>query len=113
MRPSTATSVRDGTLTIGPTVSTFSDLVLDGGTLTPLDGATITGSLIDGPGTFTNPAGSTLTLIETTMNAALTNGGTLVVTGDVSLDGGLVTTTGSTLIISAQALTPPCPCKAT
>ena len=93
----------DGALTIGPAVSTFSDLVLDGGSLTPLDGATIGGSVIDGPGTLSNPAGFTLTLTDTTINAPLVNGGTLVVMGPVDLEGGLTTATGSTLQLPAGA----------
>ena len=41
--------ITGGSLTVDAATSHFSDLIQDGGTLTPLDGATITNSTIDGP----------------------------------------------------------------
>ncbi|HTK78126.1 MAG TPA: dockerin type I domain-containing protein [Gemmataceae bacterium] len=66
-----------GSLSIGAAESRFSHLVLDGGSLIPLDGASIVTSTIEGPGTLTNPAGTTLTVSGTTINAPFVNRGDL------------------------------------
>jgi hypothetical protein len=102
-----------GTLTIGAATSTFSDLVLAGGTLIPLTGATIDNSVIDGPGTLTNPSGVTLTLKDTSVNTAFVNtGGALIqLDGNVTVRdnftnaGNLLLTGDSTNLSSALTIT--------
>ncbi len=58
---------------------------------------------VDGPGTLTNAAGKTLTLIVDTINAPLVNQGTLEVAEDESfINGGLTTATSSVINIAAS-----------
>jgi hypothetical protein len=93
----------EGALTIGATGSTFANIVLDGGTLNPDDGAFIFQSTIDGSGTLTNAAGRSLTVINTTVNTPLANNGTLVVYGSASFNGGVTVAEGSRLRLELSA----------
>jgi hypothetical protein len=93
-----------GALTVGPAASTFTRLALDGGALAPADGATITDSTIDGPGTLTNPAGRTLTLNQSVVNAPLSNGGTLQVLGSYDQFSSYGNTAGAVLRLMAARL---------
>jgi hypothetical protein len=99
-----------GTLAVGAAPSKFYDLVLDGGTLDAADGATLTASpfgpsYMEGPGTFTNPAGRTLTLQGVVLTAPVVNQGTLVAAGDNQILNAL--TTGATSVIRLPGLSAP------
>ena len=61
---------------------------------------TVANSTINGPGTLTNVAGKTLTLVATAVNAPLVNQGTLVASGASAIGGAFTTGAGSTLRVA-------------
>jgi hypothetical protein len=80
--------INSGSLTIGAGQSNFTQgLGLMGGTLIPLDGASIDGAQIYGTGPFTIPDGVTLTLSRAQVTAPFANNGTLDVNGGGSTIG--------------------------
>jgi hypothetical protein len=82
-----ALNISGGAATLATNVSTAA-LALD-----------LSGTTINGPGTITNPAGQTLTLLNTTIaaNSGLDNQGTLVANGTVTVNGPF-TTAGTSLL---------------
>jgi hypothetical protein len=99
-----------GSLSVGAAPSTFYDLALAGGTLDAADGATLAAlpfgtSFIEGPGTFTNPAGRTLTLQGFVLTAPVVNQGTLVAVGNNQIVNALAT--GATSVIRLPGLSAP------
>ena len=101
--------ITGGALTIGAGTSSFIGVALDGGTITPLDGATVTGSVINGSNGITNPAGTTLTVDGTLVNVPFTNNGTLVARHGDTFAGGLTTSAGSSFQVYGESVftTPP------
>ena len=116
-----ALTITAGGLTIGPGQSQFGGPVtLNGGTIIPLDGASITAGNIYGLTPFTIPAGVTLGMQNASVYGPFANLGTLDVTGQVQLgqlgqlggngitdtnSGTLNVTSGNTLSIGGPAFT--------
>ena len=92
-----------GTLTVGATANQFATLILDGGTFSPADGASLIGGDLKGPGQFTNVVGLTLTVTKTQFDATVVNNGTLVAHGTVPFNGGVAAAAGSTLRVQGDA----------
>src|SRR4029077_13883201 len=62
----------------------------------------ISSSTVNGPGIVTNAAGKSLTLLGSTINAALVNQGTLLVEGTSAVNGVLTAAAGSTLRVQGD-----------
>lgn len=90
--------VTAGVLTIGNGISTFTDLELNGGTLTPQNGAQITGSQIQVqfPGVLEIPANVAMTITATTIDGAISNEGTL--TGSFEQYGSVTNAAGAVFV---------------
>src|SRR5256885_12383136 len=58
--------------------------------------------LVNGPGTITNVAGRTLTLTNSTINAALVNQGAIVIRAGAGINGSFTTTADSTLTVRSE-----------
>jgi uncharacterized repeat protein (TIGR01451 family) len=101
-------TVTSGSLTIGTGLSRFGpSVILNGGSLVPLDGATIVGGYLGNQGTtpFTIPAGVTLGLQNMTVNGRVDNYGTLNVSGPVQMTGNGITDNNSGAINIAAGAT--------
>jgi hypothetical protein len=64
---------------------------------------TVTDSTVNGGVTLTNPAGRTLTIDSSTVNPAVTNGGSLLALGTSAIAGAYTAQTGSTLQLGSGA----------
>lgn len=81
----------------GSTVNLTGDLSTSGTTLSA------TGSTFNGPGILTNSAGVTTTLTSCTLNGAIVNEGTLVLSGTGAVTGPFTSGSGSTLRVQGNS----------
>src|SRR5262249_7743052 len=86
-----------GTLALSSTTATFTPDFSNATTT-----LTVNSSTVNGPGTLTNAAGQTLTLINSTINAALVNQGALVIRAGDTISGSFTTTADATLTVQAD-----------
>src|SRR5262249_30614279 len=86
-----------GTLALSGTTATFTPDFSNATTT-----LTVNNSTVNGPGTLTNVAGRTLTLTNSTINAALVNQGAIVIRAGDSINGSFTTTADSTLTVQGD-----------
>jgi autotransporter-associated beta strand protein len=113
--PVRALTITAGSLTIGPGQSRFGPgLLLNGGTLVPLDGASISGGDISGTNSLTIPDGVNVNMDGSRVHNTLVNNGALSLTGQVQFSangvsdvntGTLNVMAGATLSIGGSSFT--------
>jgi fibronectin-binding autotransporter adhesin len=86
-----------GTLALSSTTASFNTNFTNATT-----GLTMVSSTFNGPGTLTNATGKSLTLVSSTIGAAVTNQGILTGTGNSSIPGTLTSVAGSTLRVQGN-----------
>src|SRR5262249_33084923 len=86
-----------GTLSLSGTTATFTPDFSNATTT-----LTVNNSTVNGPGTLTNAAGRTLTLTNSTINAALVNQGAIVIRAGDSINGSFTATADSTLTVQGD-----------
>jgi len=104
-------TVTGGVFTVpsGAVITGTGTLALSGATAnvtpsfnTSLTGLSLLNSTWNGPGTLTNPSGTTLSLQASTINAPFVNGGTLLATGTSQITGSFTTQSGDSVIIQGN-----------